>query len=1034
MRKWLCVVLAAAMLLSLLPVGASAEEAFHGYLVGVPALRLQAVQAVDADMTYVRENLYYVDSAADVAALQKAGLVDYYEPNYPIELMDARWNMQAVHAPAVWSHQDAQGTYDRRGSGVTVAVIDSGVVPNNSDFFPGQVLPYYDLCDNPVGVDIWHGTFVAGLIGAQVENGVGIDGAASAVNLLPICITKEGKSDIVTAIQAIDYAVKQGVDVINLSIGGSKTSTALKRACQDAVNAGVILVAAAGNYEEDAPQSARNYMYPAGYDFVVGVSGCKQTEDGTMVFDSSYSYYNNQVNVCAPGSKVTSLYMNLGTASATGTSFATPIVSSMAAIAKQCNPAIGQETFMTLLEATATDLGEPGYDMYYGAGLVNMEAFCDALAQEYPIYYYSGDAPAEFAEEVPHTYTIADPTLTLPQPVRTGYRFLGWYETPALTGKPVTELPTASIGERRFYAAWQKLPNGAPTVTPQAAAQGKATPASRDGVTPAVPYTADIALWFADPEGDALTYRLTEPVGTLNGTLLSYTPAISAANTEISLHLQAEDSHGARSAVHTVTVQVSAVPNSAPTLLDAATQVYAAPPSADGRTPAIPLYAEVSRWFTDPDGDRLQYKLLDGVGELGGEALTYTPTADDGGKTYPLHLQAEDPSGAKSPILTLTLMISERTNSAPTVTAAAPQEISITPASLDGATPAVAYRADVADWFTDADGEALRYALVSGPGSLVGTTLTVYPDAASANSVQTLCLQAVDAGNAASPVLTVAVHVGALPVSQSVLLEPSVSLNLCDLPQELRLPLTLYGNRVTAAKLDAQPMAWRMEGESLLVEVPTGLSLGQATLSIEFDAGEAVTCLWRITRDCPSAAFTDVPLNAWYHSAVDFTVQGGLMQGVGSGKFAPDRTFTRAMLVTVLYRMAGEPPQGSEQAFLDVPAGKWYTDAVAWAADRGIVNGVSPGKFAPDAPVTREQMVTILFRYAGDDGVRASLAGFPDASRVSTYAREAMAWAIGHGIVSGISSQGRITIAPQGEATRAQVATILMRFLKEIAP
>ena len=459
MKRIICTVLTFVLLLGLmLPCAHGAvEEESHGYLVGLPEMRLMSVQDVDADITPLTDDVCLVDSLADVKAMQEAGLVEYYEPNYPMYLMDTQWNMSMVNAPSAWNHVNADGEYDRRGTGVTIAVIDSGVRADNTDFIPGHILPYFDYYNNENGVDIWHGTFVAGLIAAQVDNGIGIDGAAPDVNILPITITKGGESDTAVAIQALDYAVKQGADVINLSIGGDKSTRSLEHACQEAVDAGVIIVAAAGNYVNAADVSENNIIYPAGYDCVVSVSSCKNTINGPE-FDSSYSYFNNKVNVCAPGTNIKSLYFAMGTASSSGTSFATPIVSSMAAIAKQVNPAITPDTFTDLVQDTATDLGDPGYDVYYGHGLVNMEAFCEALDEENPIRYISGEENAEFEEDVPRAYTLADPDITLPTPVREGCRFVGWYDNADLLGDAVIAIPTASMGEKTFYAKWDEIP------------------------------------------------------------------------------------------------------------------------------------------------------------------------------------------------------------------------------------------------------------------------------------------------------------------------------------------------------------------------------------------------------------------------------------------------------------------------------------------------------------------------------------------------------------------------------------------------
>ncbi|WP_454940853.1 S-layer homology domain-containing protein [Evtepia sp.] len=179
--------------------------------------------------------------------------------------------------------------------------------------------------------------------------------------------------------------------------------------------------------------------------------------------------------------------------------------------------------------------------------------------------------------------------------------------------------------------------------------------------------------------------------------------------------------------------------------------------------------------------------------------------------------------------------------------------------------------------------------------------------------------------------------------------------------------------------------------------------------------------------------FTDVAESDWFYDAVRYAYENGLMDGVGEGRFAPNNPTTRAQLVTILYRLEGEPDVTGESGFTDVEADTWYTDAVAWAAANGIVNGVSETKFAPGNNITREQLATILFRYAESKGydvsARADLSGFPDAGDILPYAQEAVAWAVAEGIIQGFEDD---TIRPGGNATRAQIATILMRFCQTV--
>ena len=186
---------------------------------------------------------------------------------------------------------------------------------------------------------------------------------------------------------------------------------------------------------------------------------------------------------------------------------------------------------------------------------------------------------------------------------------------------------------------------------------------------------------------------------------------------------------------------------------------------------------------------------------------------------------------------------------------------------------------------------------------------------------------------------------------------------------------------------------------------------------------------------CPSKPYHDVDTGRWYHEGVDYAIAHGLMNGVGNGMFEPESSMTRAMLVTVLWRYAGSPTEGTN-TFVDVKPNQWYTQAVAWAAKYGVVNGVGHGMFEPDGNVTREQMAAILYRYANGVGIdtsaRGNLAAFPDRNQVSSYAVDALSWCNAMGIIGGTKEGGVDYLDPQGFATRAQVATILMRYIEKV--
>ena len=190
------------------------------------------------------------------------------------------------------------------------------------------------------------------------------------------------------------------------------------------------------------------------------------------------------------------------------------------------------------------------------------------------------------------------------------------------------------------------------------------------------------------------------------------------------------------------------------------------------------------------------------------------------------------------------------------------------------------------------------------------------------------------------------------------------------------------------------------------------------------------------TEEKPETAelpFTDVTEGNWFYKAVVYVYEQKLMSGVSETEFAPQTSLTRAMLAQVLYNMENQPEATTTGAFTDVPDYQWYANAVNWAASENIVAGMGDGIFVPNSPVTREQMAAILYRYAqykGYDTTKtADISDFTDGNKTSAWAVPAMQWAVGTGLISG---QGDGILAPNGTATRAEVAQILMNFCENI--
>lgn len=215
----------------------------------------------------------------------------------------------------------------------------------------------------------------------------------------------------------------------------------------------------------------------------------------------------------------------------------------------------------------------------------------------------------------------------------------------------------------------------------------------------------------------------------------------------------------------------------------------------------------------------------------------------------------------------------------------------------------------------------------------------------------------------------------------------------------------------------------------------TGISLDQVVMDYiteELDGTVTAAAYGQTANRIHTISYNDVTAGDWFTPDVIYVTLTGLMNGTGDG-FSPNNNINRAQLVTVLYRMAGEPEVTGENPFTDVPDGQWYTDAVLWAAENNITDGTSETTFSPNDALTREQMATFLYRFADFETeepieITGDLSGYTDADLVADYAVDAMTWAVGEGVISGI---GNNTLAPDNTASRAQMATVLTRYTAE---
>ena len=285
-----------------------------------------------------------------------------------------QWGMKMIGMEAAWQS-------GLTGRGVRVAIIDSGVSTQTNDIDADRLLAGKNLVEEgqPTEDTRGHGTFIAGIIGATKDNGVGIAGIAPGVTIVPIKTTDDGTTHFDLIAQAIYDAVDEfGCDVINLSFGAKIQSKDIHDAIKYATQNGAIVIASTGN------DGSTTLYYPGAYSEVIGVGSVKKSMER-----SSFSHHNNSIFVVAPGDEVTSLDLSAGAVkSSSGTSFSAPAVAGVAALLKEAHPEMNTADFKQILMRSCKDLGDAGYDVEYGYGLLQAPAAIRAAAE-----YFGTTAP-----------------------------------------------------------------------------------------------------------------------------------------------------------------------------------------------------------------------------------------------------------------------------------------------------------------------------------------------------------------------------------------------------------------------------------------------------------------------------------------------------------------------------------------------------------------------------------------------------------------------------------------------------------------
>lgn len=1115
MKKAFAIILSLCLLLTTAPCvqGAESEAEFEGYLVKVKAGEPVSLFAFEAESQQAEGRLYVVDTPAEAVYYAAPSEIEYIEPNYIItafegeasQYLPAQWELSAVKAQAAWNSV-------LYGEGVKVAVIDSGLRTTHEDLAGGTILPVVDFTNDGQNVldATGHGTVVGGMIAAQVNNAQtegtpAVDGVASGATILPLRIFSKIKSATLDmAINAIGYAVAQECDVINMSFGidsSGNPSRALLEACQAAADDGILLVAAAGNWY------TTNYSFPASYDCVVSVASVGMGQGEGEYVHASFSQRNDGVFISAPGVGITGLSYTGDQAYVTGkegTSFSAPMVSGMAALAKEQNPAVTTESFEKLLIASCTDLGETGKDNLYGYGLIDMERYVNELTRDYTVTFVNEEGLADWPADASYRLDMLS-DFTLPVPVRENYTFLGWYTDSGKTGKAIDTISSGSVGDVTLYADWES--NDEAEVKGILAAGYPAVKSEEKEDTFLVTLPKGKTL-----EAEAIQISLlTEGASVRN--LIQTDSGWSFTVTSQSGKTQKD-----------YTLLVTQSDNSAPERIgETPVAGTAVPASLDGKTEAVPCQINVAQYFQDPDGDPLEYDILHPQGETmnvnrqTGE-VSYTPRQEDAGSTVTIQICATDGNFTSDP-LPVAIAVSPLPDSQST--------INPTKATYDRSKPAdleielELYRNTLVSISVKADASnAEAKTLTAETDYILHSSLTGKSDAVQllAESLKNLDLGnykvilEFDAGEPQELALTVLdsslLTVTFLADGNKVYsIRENVQKNdTVKLPEEpsktgytfggwftgsdgtgteftaqtpVTSKLTLYAKWISSGGSSGGGGGSSGGGGGGGSSIPTftvtatagaGGSVSPETASVK--AGEDITITVKpeegfaiseilvdgtrieLPKDIYSAfeyiftkvtqphtfdvnfikqdqiveelvSYPDVKEQDWFFSAVQFVSKEGLFSGMGDGRFCPDDSMTRSMLMSVLYRMAGEPETSLEnKLFSDVPANEWYTKAVLWGASNGVISGYGDGQFGPDDSVTRESIVTILWRYAGSPHADVSLDSFEDANQISGYAQEAIRWAVNTGLLVGDGN----TINPGGFASRAEVAAILMRY------
>ncbi len=1010
------------------------DDGSYGYIFKLKddaSVNLRLMDANGGTIELLKEeSLYLAPDLASIRNYTDESNVAYIVPNCPIQLLEFpdtapddpyyinQWNLNKINVAAAWQ----KGLY---GQGVTVGVIDSGLNAGHEDLTGLQVTGKNftvisgDLTQNTSNYtdDQGHGSFVTGIIAADINNGTGVSGMTDQVKVASLRVFENGRGTLAGVILALQAAVDDyDCDVINMSLGTSSLTSQQLTALQDAINhaaeQGVLLIAAVGN------DGNSTLSYPAACDHVIGVGSV----DSSLTV-SSFSQRNSSVFVSAPGELLSSLWCGASNSynlaktdgSSSGTSYAAPCVAAMAVMAKNVWPEITTEDFKTLLKETVTDKGVAGYDTSYGYGVVDVETFEAALFRTNTITFYLNDGSFAEGTTIPTHFIVTSETIVLPTPEKAGYTFGGWYTTADFQeGTAVSQIPQGSSGNLEFYAKWTKTTY---TITYQLNGED----VSNDG-NPAGYQIDSATITLVDPvyEGHIFDgWYTTEDFQ--DGTKVTEIPTGSCGNLifyakwlkPYALTLDFTEYTFAQAAVGYDEQSVATF-----TLTGSGGEtVSGIVVSLDGENAADYFEITQPQVTSLANGATTTFTVKPKTGlAIGTYQAAVTVTGDNGATA------TATVSFTVTKVFVTSIVVTGADNAAKITTKSGTLQLNATVLP------------------SNATDQGVTWTVTSGAGyGSVGTTGLL---TALANGSVTVRATAKDGSGI----------YGAMTVSVSGQTETITSGGGGGGGGVTQYTITAKagtGGSIspTAATVDSG------DDVTFTITADTDYKLGRLLVdgsevelaaSYTFENIKKNHTIEAVFIFLPAAAvwvnpFADVAAQNWYYEAVSFANRNHLFQGTADKTFSPNSTMTRGMFVTVLgrlYELNGKKiTAGAGSPFSDVAADAWYADYVTWAAANGIVQGDASGAFRANDSVTREEMALFLYRYASYVGLSiadsnaTSFDALRDSGDTSSWAVEAMKWAAATGILNG-NADG--ALRPQGNGTRAQVAQMLLNFYNKV--